>query len=85
VKVAELLPDATVTDAGTVRVPRLLDRPTTAPPVPAALVKVTVQVELVPVPTLAGLHDTPLTSGGFTRAMLAVFELEPRVAVTVAV
>jgi hypothetical protein len=84
-KFAELLPDATVTDAGTVRVLRLLNRPTTAPPVPAALVKVTVQVELAPVPTLAGLHDTPLTSGGFTSAMLAVFELEPRVAVTVAV
>jgi hypothetical protein len=85
VKFAELLPDATVTDAGTVRVLRLLDRSTTAPPVPAALVKVTVQVELAPVPSVDGLHERAETRGAVTSETEAVWELPLREAVTVAV
>jgi hypothetical protein len=85
VKVVEVLPEATVTEAGTLSAPALLDKLTAAPPVPAAFDSVTVQVELPPVPKLVGLQDNPLTSTGATSEMVAVCVLPFSVAVTVAV
>ncbi len=60
VKLALEDPDATDTLPGTVKVPTLLETDTDTP-VPAALVKVTVQLEVPPVVRLVGLHETPLT------------------------
>lgn len=48
VKVAEVAPDATVTEAGTVSAPTLLESATVIPPDPAALDRVTVQVDVPP-------------------------------------
>jgi hypothetical protein len=57
VKVAVVLPAATVTLAGTVATPvLLLDKETTAPPVGAGAVRVTVPVEVLPPATLVGLR-----------------------------
>jgi hypothetical protein len=59
VNVAEVAPAATVTLAGTVAAAvLLLDRVTTAPPVGAAPLRVTVPVEVLPVVTLIGFNDT---------------------------
>src|ERR1700678_143502 len=55
-KVAEVAPAATVTDAGTVSVELVLVRVTVAPPVGAAWVKVTVQVLEELGPRLTGLQ-----------------------------
>jgi hypothetical protein len=60
VNVAALLPAAIVTEAGTVAEALLLASVTTAPPVGAAAVKVTVPVTDVPPVTLAGLTVTEL-------------------------
>jgi hypothetical protein len=51
---------------------------------PAVGVKVTVHVLTALCSRLAGLHTTPDTSTGAARLIAAVFELVPRVAVTVA-
>ena len=83
-KVAVVAPAATVTDAGTVSKVLLLASVTLAPPVGAAWLKVTVQVLAALGARLAGLQATPDTSTGASRLMVAVFELLPRVAVTVA-
>jgi hypothetical protein len=61
VKVAEVAPAATTTDAGTVTTAVLLLRPTEAPPAGAAWVKVTVQVVVLPELSVAGEHVTELT------------------------
>jgi hypothetical protein len=61
VKVAVVLPDPTVTEAGTVSAPTLLDSPTVAPPV---FDTVTVQVELAPDPRLPGVQVNELRVGG---------------------
>jgi hypothetical protein len=58
VKVALVLPAATVTEAGTVADALLLESDTLAPPEGAAPVKVTVPVAEVPPVTLAGLTET---------------------------
>jgi hypothetical protein len=58
VNVAVVAPVATVTLAGTVAAAELSDRVTTAPPVGAALVSVTVPVEEAPPVTLVGLIVT---------------------------
>src|SRR5215472_13357584 len=60
-KVAEMAPAATVTDAGTVTTAVLLLRPTAAPPFGAAWVKVTVQVVVLPEPSVPGVHVTEIT------------------------
>jgi hypothetical protein len=60
VKVAVVPPAATGTLPGTWAEELLLDRVTTAPPVGAAPVRVTVPVEELPPVTLAGLRDTEL-------------------------
>jgi hypothetical protein len=82
VNVAVVLPDPTVTDAGTVNEAALLDSVTTAPPV---FDTVTVHVELPPDPRLAGEHVSPLTTVTVASAMVAVAVPPFNVAVTVAV
>ena len=57
---ALVLPAGTVTDAGTVTYDELSDSVTTAPPVGAAPVSVTVPCEGLPPVTLAGLKLTEL-------------------------
>ncbi len=60
VNVALVLPAGTVTDAGTVTEDELSDSVTTAPPVGAAPVSVTVPCEGLPPVTLAGLKLSEL-------------------------
>jgi hypothetical protein len=74
-KVAEVAPAATVTDAGTVRVALVLVRVTAAPPVGAAWERVTVQVLVELVPMLVGLQTREETSTGATRPIVALAEL----------
>ena len=80
--VAVVLPDPTVTDAGTVNEAALLDSVTVVPPV---FDTVTVHVELPPDPRLAGEHVSPLTTVTVASAMVAVAVPPFNVAVTVAV
>jgi hypothetical protein len=82
VKVAVVLPDPTVTEAGTVSAAALLNSVTVAPPV---FDTVTVQVALPPDARLAGLHVTPLSSTGATSEIVAVSVLPFSIAVMVAV
>jgi len=77
-------PAVTVADAGTVSEALLLPSVTLEPPVGADCVSVTVQVLTVLCPRLVGLQATPETSTGASRPIVAVCELVPRVAVTVA-
>ena len=83
-KVAVLAPAATVTDAKTVSEVLLLVRVTLDPPAGAVWVRVTVQVLAALCPRALGLQATPDTSIGVNRLTLAVCELLPRVAVTLA-
>ena len=83
--VAVVVPAATVTDAGTVSEALLLASVTPDPPVGALWVRVTVHVLTALCPRLVGLQATPETSTGASRLIVAVCELLPRVAVTVAV
>ena len=65
VNVAVVAPAATGTLPGTWAAMLLLDRVTTAPPVGAAPVRVTVPLEELPPVTLDGLRDTePSTTAG---------------------
>ena len=80
--VAVVFPLPTTTEAGTVNVPVLLDRPTVAPPV---FDTVTVHVEFAPDPRLAGAHVSPLTTVAVANEIEAVRLLEFSVAVIVAV
>ena len=57
-KVALVAPDATVTLAGTVATALLLRSDTTAPPIGAALVRVTVPCDAVPPTTVVGLTES---------------------------
>ncbi len=81
--VAVVAPATTVTEAGTVSDVLSLARVTAESP-GATWVSVTVQVLVAPCPILAGLHATPETGGGATKPKVAVCELPPRFAVTVA-
>jgi hypothetical protein len=63
VKVADAAPAGTVTDAGTVRVWLLLVNVTAAPPVGAAPVSATVQVELLELCRVDGRQDSEETLG----------------------
>ena len=83
--IAVVAPAATVTDAGTVSEALLLASVTLDPPVGAVWFSVTVQVLTALCPRLAGMQATPETSTGASRLIVAVCELLPRVAVTVAV
>ena len=82
--VAVVVPVATVTDAGMVSEALLLARVTLDPPVGADWVTVTVQVLTALCPRLVGLQARVETSTGASRLMAAVWELLPKVAVTVA-
>ena len=66
VNVALLLPDGTVTDAGTVAFELFEDRVTTSPPEPASPLRVTVPVEVVPPRTVVGLTETLETVASVT-------------------
>ena len=75
VKFAEVAPDATLTEPGTVNAVTLLDSVTEMPPVPAACDNVTVQVDVPFEFRLVGLHESELTVVGATSEMFAVLEL----------
>ena len=81
----EILPAATVTEAGTERATLPLLTATAAPPEGAALESVTVQVLLAAGPRLAGLHASEATWIGATKETDADAEVALYVAVTVAV
>jgi hypothetical protein len=83
-KVAVVDPAVTVTEAGTESKVLLLASVTAEPPVGAAWVSVTVQVLTALCPRLVGAHTKVDTSTGATRLMVAVCELLPSEAVTVA-
>ena len=85
VKAPVVEPAGTTTDAGTVRVGLSLLSVTVAPPVPAAALKVTEQLDVAGVLRVAGVQARVLTTvaGGF-RVMGAVAEAPFRVAVRVA-
>jgi hypothetical protein len=74
-KVAEVTPAATVTDAGTVSAGFVSVRVTAAPPVGAGWVSVTVQALEAFAPRLVGLQASEETSTGATRVMAALAEL----------
>ena len=82
--VADVAAAATAIDAGIVRVALVFVRATTAPPVGAAWVKVTVQVLEEFGPRLVGLQASDETNTGATRLTLVFAELPLYVAVTVA-
>jgi hypothetical protein len=63
----------------------LLASVTAEPPAGAGWASVTVHVLTALCPRLAGMQATPETSTGASRLIVAVWELLPRVAVTVAV
>ena len=75
VKFADVAAAATVTDAGTVRLALELERPTLAPPVGAAWVRVIVQVLEELAPMLEGLQLREETSTGATRLTVVLAEL----------
>jgi len=83
-KITVLAPAGTVTEAGTVSAVLLLARVTAAPPTGAAWVRVMLQVLTELWPRLEGVQARPDTRTCVTRFMVAVCELLPRVAVTVA-
>ena len=64
----------TVTDPGTVSAPLVLASVTTAPPVGAAVLNLTVQLDDAPLLNDAGVHTRELTSVG-PREMAAVWLL----------
>ena len=70
--------------AGTVSTPRLLDKVTVAALV-AALVRVTVQVELCPLPNAVGVQTKLNNCAGAARFKLKVRVAPPPLAVMVAV
>ena len=82
-KVAELVPAATVADAGSVRYELLSESATTLPPAGAAWFNVIVQVVDEPELTLAGLQVKPDTAGA-TKLTLVTCEAPFRTAVIVA-
>ena len=74
-KVAEVAPAATATDAGTVNAAFVFDNATLPPPVGAACVRVTVQVLEELGPRLLGLHDKAETRTGATKLTVVLAEL----------
>jgi len=83
-KLAVVAPATTVTNAGTVSKALLLASVTADLPAGAVWVSVTVHALTAPCPRFVGLQDTPETRTGAARAIVAVCELPPRVAVTAA-
>ena len=85
VKFAEVAPDATFTEAGTVNAAALLESVTVMPPDPAACESVTEHAEVPPELRLVGLHETRLTVVGAASEIDAVLELPLYEAVITAV
>jgi hypothetical protein len=85
VKFAEVAPDATLTEAGTVSAVALLESATVTPLEPAGCDSVTVHVDVPPELRLGGVHDTRLTKVGAASRIDAVCELPLYEAVTTAV
>jgi len=83
-KVTEVEPAATVTEAGTVSTVSVFVSVTSAPPAGAAFVSVTVQTVLEFAPRLVGLQASEDTRTGATSPTVAFAELVLYVAVTVA-
>ena len=81
---AVVAPEFTTTEAGTVSKLLLEPRVTGEPPEGAVWLKATVQVLVALCPRLVGLQVMPDTTTDASRLMVTVFELVPRVAVTVA-
>jgi len=75
VKLADVAPDATVTEEGTDNVAVLLESASAMPAEPAACESVTVQDEVPPEPRLVGLHVSWLTAAGGTSSRENVCEL----------
>ena len=80
---AEVAVAATVTDAGTDRAELVLDRVTTAPPIGAALLSVTVQALVAPEPRLVGLQASDDRETGAIRLTVTFWETPLSDAVTV--
>ena len=78
-------PAATVFDAGTVKAALLLDSVTTCPPAAATLFRVTVQLEVAPAATVAGLQETVAGATGATSDSEALAEVPFSVPVSCAV
>jgi hypothetical protein len=74
-----------VTEAGTVRAATLLESDTAAPPGPAAVDNVAVQVEVAPTARLVGAQDNELKTAGANSEIETVWEAPLSVAVTTAV
>src|SRR5690348_5728743 len=70
VKAALVAPAVTVTEAGTLTAPLLLDRDTAAPPAGAACVSVTVHEDVPGALTVVGLHESLLRLVGPLTVML---------------
>ena len=84
VKLAVVELAGTVTEAGTVRAVLLSETATEEPPVGAACDNVTVQVEVLPDITVAGVHwNADTVTGDGVTVTAAVLELPLREAVTV--
>jgi len=75
VKFAEVAPDATLTEDGTVNAVTLLESPTVMPPEPAACESVTEHADVPAELRVVGLHETRLTVVGATSEIDAVCEL----------
>ena len=71
----DVAPDATVTEAGTLKAVVLLESVTLIPLEPAACESVTVHDDEAPEPRLVGLHVSWLTVVAATSDTLAVCEL----------
>lgn len=80
VKLAEVAPAATATEAGTDSAPVLLERFTVVPPAGAAGFSKTVHVDELPLVSDVGLHDSPVTVGNWTGGV--EIEIVPPVPVT---
>jgi hypothetical protein len=86
VNVADVLPAATVTVAGTDATAGLaLARVTPMPPVGALPLSVTVPVELAPPVTVAGLRETVESTGGFTVKVVVRLTAPAEAVITTAV
>lgn len=81
-KLPEVCPEEIVKDAGILTVFKLLVNATTSPAEPAGPFRVTVPVALFPPMTVTGANVTETIARGF-NVRIAVFEVAPRVAVTV--
>jgi hypothetical protein len=85
VKAALVDPAATVTVGGTVKAAALLASTTVTPPLPAALDRFAVHVDVPLEPRLVGAQDSRVKTAGATREIDAVCELPLYVAVICAV